>query len=197
VEEAQPYLFLPLWQNARLAATAHVRSGTRDAAALIPEIRRAVGDTRAGLPVFDEGLLSDKVAIGSMPTRLAASWLAGFGALATFLAVIGLSGVLGHAVSLRRREIGVRMALGADRRTIEGMFVRQGLRMVLVGLCFGLAGAFAVTRLMASLLYGVSATDPLTFAATALLVGGVALAATYLPARRAARLDPIQVLRAD
>jgi putative ABC transport system permease protein len=118
-----------------------------------------------------------------------------FGAIAMLLAVVGVYGVLSYLVSQRIREIGVRMALGADRRDVVGLIVRQGMALVFGGVVLGLAGAFAATRLIRRQLYEVSATDPVSFAAVALLLIGVGLLASYGPAYRAAGVDPIASLR--
>ena len=118
-----------------------------------------------------------------------------FASLALALATIGIYGVMSYLVSQGTREIGIRMALGATRRGISSLVVRQAMALTLAGVGVGLLGAFALTRLMSSLLFGVRATDLLTFAAVAVLLAGVALAASYIPARRAAGVDPLILLR--
>jgi putative ABC transport system permease protein len=127
-----------------------------------------------------------------MLTSAVLSWT---GALAFFLSMLGLYGVLAFAVSQRTREIGIRMALGAEGRNVLWLVIAQGLRLALAGVAVGLLAAYAATRLIGSLLYGVTATDSLTFAMIPALLLGVALLACWLPARRATKVDPMVALR--
>jgi ABC-type antimicrobial peptide transport system permease subunit len=123
--------------------------------------------------------------------------LAGFGALALVLASIGMYGVVSHSVTQRTQEIGIRMALGAERANVFAMVLSRGARLAGAGIAIGLIVALGVTRTMASFLYGVRPADPLTFGSVSLLLGLVALVACYLPARRATRVDPVIALRHD
>jgi putative ABC transport system permease protein len=121
--------------------------------------------------------------------------LVAFAALSLLLAVMGIYAVLAFFVTQHRPEIGVRVALGAQRRDILGLVLKKGMGLALTGVAIGLAVAFSLTRLMASLLFGVSASDPTTFVAFALILTGVALLACYIPARRATKVDPLLALR--
>ncbi len=147
------------------------------------------------VPIFDiksmEQLLSESLA----RRRFAMLSLGLFAVVAMLLAVVGIYGVMSYAVAQRTREIGIRMAMGAQTGDVLKMIVAQGMSLAGIGVGLGLAGAVAVTRVMASLLFGVSATDPVTFAVIALLLAGVALVACYVPARRATKVDPMIALR--
>jgi ABC-type antimicrobial peptide transport system permease subunit len=118
-----------------------------------------------------------------------------FGVLAMLLACVGLYGVMSYAVARRTNEIGIRMALGAKRSDVLGLVVARGFRLTLVGVAIGIAAAFPLTRFLGSVLYGVKPTDPLTFIAVSLLLTGVAIIASYIPARRATKVDPMAALR--
>ena len=138
-----------------------------------------------------EGLISDSLAA----RRFAMILLGVFAVLALVLASVGIYGVIAYVVGQRTQEIGIRMALGAQRNDVLRLILWQGTRLALLGICIGIVGALALTRLMTKLLYGVSATDPLTFAGLALILAAVAIAACCLPARKAMRVDPMVALR--
>jgi ABC-type antimicrobial peptide transport system permease subunit len=195
-EPPTDYFFLPFWQNydGRMTLIAHT-SG--DPESVVAGIRQEVKALDEQLPVYGVRTAAeflDRVLSG--PKSIAAV-VSGFGALALLLAAIGLYGVMSYSVAQRTREIGVRIALGAGSRDLRRMILRQGLRLSLGGVALGLAGAFGLTRLMASLLYSVSATDPLTFIVIPLSLIVVALLACWIPARRATKVDPMVALRYD
>lgn len=162
-----------------------------------PAIKHAIASVDPGLfvraPLSGDGYLRD----GMAPTRFAMALLTAFAALALVLAAVGLYGVIAYGVAQRTREIGVRVALGARDADVARLVLGEGIRLAAVGVVLGLAGALAATRALRGLLYGVNPTDPLTFVAIALLLAGVALLASYIPARRALRVDPTEALRAE
>jgi putative ABC transport system permease protein len=147
------------------------------------------------LPVYRVTTMERMVADSLAQRRFSMFLFGVFAALALVLAVVGLYGVMSYAVAQRTHEIGLRMALGAQGRDVLRMIIGQGMTLVAVGLGLGLLGALMLTRVMSSLLYGVSATDPLTYAGIALLLAAVAFLASYIPARRATKVDPMVALR--
>jgi predicted permease len=166
-----------------------------DPARLIGAVRDEIKKMDANLPVTNARMMTEHLGASLAPARGAAAVLGSFGLLALAIAAIGIYGVTAYSVAQRTREIGVRMALGAEAIDVVKLILRQGMMLTLVGLAIGLVGAWAMTRLMASVLYGVSATDPLTFVAITLLFTAVALLACYIPARRATKVDPMIALR--
>lgn len=160
-------------------------------------VREAVREIDPNLPVSDFRTVEQVVAESVSQPRFYMMLLTLFAAVALTLAAVGIFGVISFTVTQRTREIGMRMALGADARTVLGMVVRGGMRMVLVGLAIGLVLTFTLTRLVKGMLFGVAPTDPLTLLGVVLVLGGVALLACWLPARRATRIDPMVALRAE
>ena len=172
-----------------------VRTEGTSAGAIASSIRSTVGDLDPSVPVFQLQTMSDVVADSLVRPRFLSMLLGAFSAIALSLAAIGIYGVMAYSVTQRTQEIGVRVALGATTRNVLAMVVGEGLKMTVVGLAVGLTGAFALTRLMASLLFEVSATDPITFAMVGFVLTAVGLLACFVPARRAAKVDPMVALR--
>jgi len=193
-EAPAPFVHLPLLQNHETGMTLHVRTGV-DPAALIPAVRREIQALEKNLPATEIRPLTELISRSLFPARVGAALLGVFGLLALLLASVGLYGVMSYSVSRRTREIGIRMALGAERRDVLRLVLTEAMTLVAVGVGVGLTLAAAVTRLLAGFLYGVSATDPTTFAGITLLLAGVALFASLIPARRAMRVDPMVALR--
>jgi putative ABC transport system permease protein len=187
-------VYAALLQEPGGAATLVARTAGNPAASLDP-VRGLVRALDPGLPVFEARTMREYLGFALLPVRLAGTLLGVFGGIGLLLATVGIYGVTAYSVSRRTREVGVRMALGARPRDVLALVVRQGMTPALIGLAAGVLIALAVTRLLRSLLYGVSPTDALTFVATALLLTGAALAACYVPARRASHVDPMTALR--
>lgn len=160
-------------------------------------VRQAIWSIDPAQPVTRIRTMDDIVSGEVAERRIGMTLLAAFAALALLLASLGIYGVLSYAVTQRRQEIGIRMALGADRRAVLRMVMKDGLRLAAAGATIGLGASYALTRLMAGLLFGVSASDPATIAGVTLLLAGVALLACYIPARRATRVDPMSALRCE
>jgi putative ABC transport system permease protein len=166
-----------------------------DPSSLVPAVRAKVLGLDRQVPLTNVRSMEQVVARSVWQPRLYTALFGVFAAVAVILAAGGIYGVISYAVEQRTHEIGIRLALGARPRDVVSLVVRQGMLPALVGIGIGLGGALLLTRLMASLLYSVGATDPLTFAGVALLLAGVALLACYVPARRATRVDPVVALR--
>jgi predicted permease len=192
--DPRPALYLPLLQNYSPELTLHVRTAT-PSQTLLAAVRREAQLLDPSLPVYNLQTLAQQKDGTLYAERLAAALLTLFGLLALSLAAVGIYGVLSYAVTERTREMGVRLALGARPRDLLKLVVGQGMMLTLIGLVIGVGASFALTRLIAKLLFGVSPTDPLTFIVIPSLLAGVALLACWLPARRATRVDPLAALR--
>ncbi|MGA8182543.1 MAG: FtsX-like permease family protein, partial [Terriglobia bacterium] len=189
--EVHPTVFLPL-----TGGGAHFElRAAGNPAALVPSVRRTVQLVNKDLPVYRIQTQTHSIDDLLIQERLIAQLSALFALLALLLSCIGLYGLLSYETARRRREIGIRMALGAERADVLRMVIGQGLKLAMIGVVIGIAGALALTRFLSSLLYGVKPTDPLTFIAVSLILIAVAMLACYIPARRAAKVDPMVALR--
>jgi putative ABC transport system permease protein len=202
-QPADPEFYLPLaqapdpaWNWIQRSMTIAAR-GRSDPLRLVPGLRETVRSLDPSLPLYQIGTMDDRITRSLAQARFSTALLTVFGAVALLLAGIGVFGVISYGVSQRTQEIGVRVALGADQGDVVRLIVRHGARLAGVGLLLGLGGALIATRLLSTLLYQVSPTDPPTFLIGATVLGASALAAAALPALRAARLDPAIALRAE
>jgi putative ABC transport system permease protein len=193
-EEAQPLAYLPLTQDFAPAVTMQVRTSGRPES-IIAAVRGQVQSLDTNLALTNLNTIEELIDQGLWAPRVGAALLAVFGALALLLAIIGVYGVLSYSVSQQTREIGIRMAMGARTGSVLSLVIGQGMRLALVGLMLGLLIAFATMRVLSSLLFGVSAHDPVTFAGVSLILATAAILGCYIPARRAARVNPITALR--
>jgi predicted permease len=189
-----PQIYRSVYQHPEKGLIIFLR-GQLDTSAIPAQVREQVQSVDPELPVFRAERLDDVVSASLSVRRFAMEMVAFFAATALLLAGLGIYGVVSYLVSERTREIGIRVALGAERRNVMSHVLGQGLRLAVSGAVVGLVGAFIASHLMAGLLYGVRPTDPLTFAGVAFLLIGVALLACYIPARRAMKVDPIVALR--
>ncbi|HKY44957.1 MAG TPA: ABC transporter permease [Pyrinomonadaceae bacterium] len=197
-EDRRPYMFLPLYQQSHSAVTLVISANTAgDLQAIVARARHELAQMDPRLPVVGLKVAEENLANPYWVPRVAAGMASTFGVLALVLATMGLYSVMMYAVTQRTREISIRMALGASFRDVLRLILGDGMRLVIAGLVLGLIGAFAFTRVFSSLLLDVSATDPLTFVAVALLLFVTATLACLIPARRAARVDPMVALRQE
>ncbi len=195
-EEPRPFFYVPFRQISRENdAIAFLVRTSGDAASALRELRGTVHSLDPDVALYDSGPLGDFIAISLMPQRAAAYLIGALGSIALLLAALGLYSVMAYTVAQRRQEIAIRMALGAKASDVRALVVRQGMTMAVAGLLVGIAAAAAVTRVAAGLLFGVSSTDPTIFGGAAGFLAVVALAACYLPARRATLIDPNAALR--
>ena len=190
----RPDAYISYEQAPRAAMMIFIRT-KGDPLAIASAAGRVVRGLATGNPVYDMQTMATRVAAASAQARFTAVVLGLFAAVALALAVMGIYGVMAFAVQQRTREIGIRMALGADRARVLRMVVRQGASLVTVGGLVGLAAALALTRILRSMLYGIDPSDPITYGMIVLVLGGAALLASWLPARRAASVDPTRALR--
>ncbi len=193
-EAAQPFSYTPLLQSYVSSTTMVIRTSV-EPRSLLTAVQREFQKLDETLPVFGVKTLDEHLGISLFPARIAALLLGSFGCIALILAAIGIYGVMAYSVAQRTREIGIRMALGAQTLDVLKMVLKQGALLVAIGLAIGLLASLVLTNFMSSVLYGVSATDLLTYAVVSAVLTGVALAACFVPARRAAKTDPMIALR--
>jgi predicted permease len=194
--EPRLQICVPVFQQSSRSMFLAVR-GRSGAATLLPTIRQRIAALDADLPLSDIALLEERVSGSIRRQRFAMLLLAMFAGTALALAVVGLYGLMSYLVAQRTREFGIRMALGATLRDALGLIVGHGMKLVLAGLVLGVAGSLALTKVLGGMLFNVRATDPVTFGAVCTLLATVGAIACYLPARRAAQVDPMVTLRAE
>jgi putative ABC transport system permease protein len=193
---AHPVAYASYFQSPRAGMIVFIRTATNPAA-VGADVRRAIHDVAPQYPVYDMQTMTARAAAATAQARFSAALLALFAATALSLAAIGIYGVMSLAVAARTREIGIRIALGADRGRVQRLVVREGLALVAAGAVIGLAGALMATRLLRSLLFDLTPSDPLTYSAIVVLLAGAAMLASWIPARRAAKVDPVVALRTE
>ena len=186
--------YFPYLQRPDNAMTVIVKASS-DPNQLIASVRQAVKAIDPDQPIYSPRTMGDIRAESVAPERLNLTLLGIFAGIALVLAIVGIYGVMSYSVTQRTHEIGIRMAIGAQRRDVFKMILGQGMKLALIGIGIGLVGAFALTRLMASMLFGVEPTDATTFGAISALLTVVALLACFLPGRRATRVEPTVSLR--
>ena len=194
--DARVVVYLPHTQYASRSSYVTLRTSA-DPSSLIAPVRQALREFDADLPMYRVRTMEERVDASLARPRFAMTLLTVFASLALVLAAIGIYGVLAYLVSQSTRDIGIRLALGATEQNVLRLVLQQGAVVTAAGLLIGLAGAWALSRFMESLLFGVSGTDGGTFVAVALLLVPVSIAATLIPARRAARVDPMVALRVE
>jgi predicted permease len=190
----QPFIYLPLFQEYARTTVIHARVSANPLL-FRSSLEEKVREMNADLPLYEVSTLESRVQVASSSQRIAATFVGAFGLIALVLAAVGIYGVLSYTTRQRTREIGIRMALGAQRMQVLRHILRQGVFLTVIGVFAGVALSLAVTHLFRALLFGVTPTDPLTFLTVGVLLSLVALAACFIPARRATKVDPIVVLR--
>jgi predicted permease len=193
-EPPRSFVYLSLYQFYSSGVILHVRTAA-DPLSSTGAIERAVHKLNADLPLFDAALMTSRVGVSSFVQRMAGTFVGAFGIIALVLAAVGIYSVIAYSTEQRTHEVGIRMAIGAQRKDVLRLILGQGAKITFLGVAIGLAATLASARLMASLLYGVSATDLVTYAGVAALLTIVALSASFIPALHATRVDPVVALR--
>ena len=193
-ETAEPFFYVPIYQDYARGPIIHMRVAG-EALAYTAALEKTIHELNADMPVLDESTLATRVQVASTGSRIAGTFVGAFGALALVLAAIGIYGVIAYTTRERTHEIGIRLALGAQQRDVLRLVLRQGLQLAITGVALGVALSLLLTRFLQKLLFGVAATDAITFAGVAALLSIVALAACWIPSWRAMRVDPMVALR--
>jgi predicted permease len=194
-DDAPPQFFLPYKQQTEVGGLTYAIRTRMEPAALVPALRQVVQKADRDLPMVDIRTQQEQIDSTMQVERILASLTTGFGVLALALACVGIYGVMAYSVANRRNEIGIRLALGAQPGQVRGMILRESTWLAVAGIVVGVGGALGLTQLVKSMLYGIQPYDPLTLSAGVLLLLGVALAASWIPARRAAGVEPMEALR--
>jgi predicted permease len=193
-EARQPFFYVPMYQDYARGPVVHMRVAG-DPLAYTAALENAIHQLNADMPVLDEGTLATRVQVASTGSRIAGTFVGAFGVLALVLAAVGIYGVTAYTTRERTHEIGIRLALGAQRRDVLRLVLLQGMRMTIAGLVLGWALALVSTRFLQTVLFGVTATDTVTYTTVVVLLAAVAMAACWIPAWRAMRVDPMVALR--
>jgi ABC-type antimicrobial peptide transport system permease subunit len=193
-EAREAFFYVPIYQDYARGPIFHLRVAG-DPLAYTAALEKMVHELNADMPVLDESTLGTRVQVASTGSRIAGTFVGAFGVLALVLAAIGIYGVIAYTTRERTHEIGIRLALGAQRRDVLRMVLRQGLQLAITGVALGLALSLVLTRFLQKMLFGVTPTDVVTFAVVAAMLSIVALAACWIPAWRAMRVDPMVALR--
>jgi len=194
-EAPMPFVYLPLYQVYRAGMTINLRVAGGDPLAIGRSVEQAIHELNADIVVFDLTTLDSRAQLATLFLRIGGTFVGALGVLALILAAVGIYGVTSYTTRQRTHEIGIRLALGASRANILRLVLGRAMLLTSLGFVLGLALSLGVTRFMKSLLLGISSTDAVTFAGVALLLGAVAFAASFIPARRAMRVDPLRALR--
>jgi predicted permease len=189
--------FFGLEMNVRRSVTFAIRTNRTGTASLLTDVRDAIREVDASVPLTRVRTLGDVYDRSLDVTTFTVTMLAIAGGMALFLGVVGIYGVIAYTVTQRRREIAIRVALGAQHSAVRGLFVRHGIMLGAIGVVIGVAGAAILTRVMASLLFGTSALDPMTYGVVSVGLVAIAAFASYVPARSATRVDPVRILRGE
>ena len=195
-DDPSPLILVPLMQDSRSPVIVHVRT-SGNPMALAPEVEEAIHGLNADLPLFNVTTLKQNMGLGSMFQRIVVVFAGVFGLVAMLLSAVGVYGVVAYTTRQRTHEIGIRMALGATKGDVSRQVLKQGLRLALIGLTAGFAASLVLTRYLRGMLFGVGSADWLTFTTVGVAICAVALLACFIPARRAASVDPMQALRTE